>query len=226
MRVLEDAVDWDGVATMNEVCAILGIDAPPVRDWVNALDFDPDAAIAQLDGLRAAHASVTGTSLGFNSVSRVLDAWEGEAADRMLANSECQRGFWGHVGDFLLWLVENIVQLVDYVVDVLRIVAAWITFLVTAFSVIAAIVIIVGSAIAGMGVGAIFGALVDSAILAVAGAIAVLGILVSLVLAGLNWLVEWLQQVISDARGSICGEGLPSLPNWDPTGWEPPMWPT
>lgn len=225
MKVLEDAVDWEGVAVMNEVCDILGIQSPPVRRWVDDLDFDPDVLIAQLDGLKGAHESVVGTAEAYSSVARVVEAWEGEAADQMVANAECQRSFWGHIGDFLLWLAENVVQLVDYIVDVLRIVAAWITFLVTAFSVIAAVVIIIVTAVGGAGIGAIFGALVDSAVLAVAGAIAVLGILVSLVLAGLNWLVEWLQQVITDARGSICGEGLPSLPNWDPEGWEPPMWP-
>jgi len=62
-------------------------------------------------------------------------------------------------------------------------------------------------------------------VVGVAGLITIIGLLVSLVLSGLNWLIEWLQQVIRDARGSICGDGLPSLPDWDPEGWEPPLWP-
>jgi len=51
------------------------------------------------------------------------------------------------------------------------------------------------------------------------------GAVVSLILWVLNQLFEWLESVIRDARSSMCGKGLPSLPDWDPTGWEPPGWP-
>ena len=51
------------------------------------------------------------------------------------------------------------------------------------------------------------------------------GAVVSLILWVLNLLFEWLESVIRDARSSMCGKGLPSLPDWDPTGREPPAWP-
>jgi len=53
MRVMEGAINWDDVATMNEVCALVGIEPPPVRKWVDELDFDPDALIAQIEALHS-----------------------------------------------------------------------------------------------------------------------------------------------------------------------------
>ena len=57
----------------------------------------------------------------------------------------------------------------------------------------------------------------------VLGALSLIGTAVSVLLALLNMLFDWLETVIRDARGRICGKGLPSLPDWDPTGWEPPI---
>lgn len=47
------------------------------------------------------------------------------------------------------------------------------------------------------------------------------GAVVSLILWVLNQLFEWLESVIRDARSSMCGKGLPSLPDLDPTGGAP-----
>lgn len=224
MRVMHDAINWDDVATMNEVCAVVGIAPPPVQEWVDELDFDPDAMIAQLESLLAAHDTVTSTSATFDQAGNATGVLEGATAAQLALHADCQRNFWDQVGDFLLWVVENLLQLIDYIVDFLCIVVAWITFIATAFSVVAAVIIFIVGLAGGGGIGAALAALVDSVILAVAGAIAIIGIIISL-LSGLNWVIEWLQEVIRDARGSICGDGLPSLPDWDPEGWEPPVWP-
>lgn len=223
--VMQDAIDWNGVATMDWVCGVLKITPPPVREWVERLDFDPDAVLAQVDRIHAAHDQIKSTESAFQGTKTDVTVWSGLAAEAMNANVACQMGFWDTLADFLLWLAENVLQLIDYIVDLLRIVVAWITFLVTAFTVIAAVVIMAIAVTAGGGLGAIFGALVDSGVLAVAGAIAVLGIIVSLLLAGLNWCIEWLQAVIRNQRKSICGDPVPALPDWDPKGWEPPAWP-
>lgn len=48
----------------------------------------------------------------------------------------------------------------------------------------------------------------------------------SLLLVALNALFEWLETIIRDARTKICGQGLPSLPDWEPAGGYPPLWPS
>jgi hypothetical protein len=143
----------------------------------------------------------------------------------MQENAECQRSFWDHVLDFLLWLAENLVQLLDYLVDALRIVVAWITFVLGALATIIAAVIFIAAIIGGGPIGVAFDAVAAVGWLGTMGTIAALGAVVSLILWALGKLFDWLEVVIRDARSKICGKGLPSLPDWDPTGWEPPGWP-
>lgn len=50
-------------------------------------------------------------------LARMDVSWAGPARDRACDNIECQRTFWDHVLDFLLWLAEQILQLLDYGID-------------------------------------------------------------------------------------------------------------
>lgn len=222
--VMRDSINWGDVAEMDRLCGLMGIRSAPVRQWVDQLDFDPDAVLAQVDQLKAAEAQIRSSLPALKAAVPQEGVWTGASAEQMQENAECQWGFWRRLADFLLWLIQNILQLVDYLLEVLRIVVAWITWLVTAFMLAAAVIIIIVSAVGGMGIGAIFGALVDSAVLAVAGAITVVGALASLILVGLDWCVEWLVDAIEGLRKKICGKLVPTLPRWDP-GYKPPGWP-
>lgn len=223
--VMAPEIDWDGVAHMEQICSLLKIPTPPVRQWVDDYDFDPDAVKAELQKVVEAGQILAESRATFDNAANTEGIWEGTASLAMAANLDCQRTLWDEIIDFLLWLGENIMQIIDYIVDALRIIVAWIVFLITAFSLVAAVVILAGTFIGGAGIGAAFGALVDSGILAVAGAIVLIGMLVSLLLACVNWLVEYVQDAIQKARNDICGDGLPSLPDWDPEDF-PPVWPS
>lgn len=221
MTVMQESIDWDGVALMEQVCATLEISPPPVKQWVDELDFDPDPILAQLDSLTAASRSLTNAS---GSLDRAVPGvWEGQAAENVEAAAECQRTYWEQIGDFLLWLVENIVQLLDYIVDLLRIVVTWITFLVSAFAIVSGALGIVSASVGDIGIASVLGALISSALLAVTGAIALVGVLISGVLWLLDKLFEWLEQVVQDARGSMYGEGLSTLPDGEARDREPPI---
>lgn len=95
--------------------------------------------------------------------------WVGEAHDVACSDVQCQRGVWDQILDTLLWLAEQLVQILDYVVDVLRIVVVWITWLAVALSLLALAIVVVATVLS-FGPG-IITAVVEGPAFAVLGAI-------------------------------------------------------
>lgn len=224
MAMLCASIDRGKVAEVDAWSAKLG---RPYRfqRLIDQIDFDPDELMLHVDRILDAHDALAEALPALDAATETSGTWTGAAAAPMQENAECQRSFWGHVLDFLLWLAENLVQLLDYLVDALRIVVAWITFVLGALATIIAAVIFIAAIIGGGPIGVAFDAVAAVGWLGTMGTIAALGAVVSLILWALGKLFDWLEVVIRDARSKICGKGLPSLPDWDPTGWEPPGWP-
>jgi hypothetical protein len=222
--MLCDSIPRDKVATADRLLAQFGLPYR-LRAWIDDIDFDVDAALDQVDTLFTAHDVLKeGRPEDCAALFAAMGhPWTGGASDQACDDIECQRSFWDQVADFLLWLAEQIVQLLDYVVDFLRIVVAWITWIAIALALVALAIVVIAT-LCSMGPG-IITAVVEGPAFAVLGALLLIGTAVSILLALLNKLFDWLETVIRDARGRICGKGLPSLPDWDPTGWEPPLWP-
>jgi len=224
VAMLCESIPRDKVATADRLLAQFGL---PYRlgSWIEDIDFDVDAALDQVDTLFAAHdVLIEGRPEECAALIAAMDyPWAGDAADQACDDIECQRSFWDQVADVLLWLAEQIVQILDYIVDFLRIVVAWITWIAVALALVALAIVVIAT-LCTMGPG-IITAVMEGPAFAVLGALSLIGTAVSVLLALLNMLFDWLETVIRDARGRICGKGLPSLPDWDPTGWEPPLWP-
>lgn len=100
-----------------------------IQSVIDQIDFDVDTALDTADRLLEVHEELSGgrpedcASL----LAAVNAEWVGPARASACDHVECQRTFWDHVLDFLLWLAEQIVQIVDWIVDGLRVVVAWLT---------------------------------------------------------------------------------------------------
>lgn len=221
-----DSIPRDKVATADGLLAKYGVDFS-IQRVIDKVDFDPELAMDTADRVLDLHDQLSGGAPpGCPEILAVTDGeWDGPARTAACDHAECQRDFWDQVLDFLLWLAQQIVQLLDYIIDALRVIVAWLTWLATALAALA-LVIAVAVGLFTAGVGTVVTAVAESPALAVLGVVAGLGVAASLLLYGLNKLVEWLQTVIEDARAKICGKGLPSLPDFDPDGpWFPPAFP-
>ena len=221
MTMLCASIDRAKVREVDEWSAKLGRPYNFQR-LIDTIDFDPDEVMAHIDQLLTAHDTLAQSAPTLDAAKETVGVWTGDAARMMQDSGECQRSFWDQVLDFLLWLAENLVQLLDYLVDLLRIVVVWITFVLGILGIIIGVVVFVAALIAAGPIGAAFDAVAAIGWLGTMGTISLLGTVVSIVLWVLNQLFEWLETVIRDARSSMCGKGLPSLPDWDPTGWQPP----
>lgn len=226
MAMICATIPRDKVAQADQLLAEVGSNFR-IQSVIDQIDFDPEHNLAQVDEILSA-ADELDAGRPQDCVELLASmgvTWVGEARDRACDNVECQRTFWEHVLDFLLWLAEQVVQLLDYIVDALRVVVAWLTWVATALAALALAIAVVVGLFTG-GIGTVVMAVAESPILAVLGIIAGLGLVASLLLSGLNALFEWLQQIIRDARAKFCGDGIPSLPDWDPNGpWFPPAFP-
>lgn len=226
MAMICASIPRDKVAEADGLLAQVGSNFR-IQGVIDQIDFDPEQNLTRVDDiLSAAEELAAGRPEDCIELLATMNVtWDGLAREAACDNVECQRTFWDHVLDFLLWLAEQIVQILDYIVDALRVVVAWLTWIATALAALALAIAVVVGLFTG-GVGAVVVAVAESPILAVLGIVAGLGLVASLLLFGLDKLVEWLQQIIRDARAKFCGDGIPSLPDWDPSGpWFPPAFP-
>ena len=188
-----------------------------VQAAIDEIDFDPSPAYATIDQLITAAETIReGAPLDCASV---LMSWSGPAASAACDYIECQRSFWDHVADFFLWLAENLLQIIDYVVDLVRWIATWLAWIATVAAIFIFVIDVIALVVTG-GAGSI-AAILSAPVFAVLGSIAVVAGTVSLLLWLVNLGVEWLQRLIRDQRAKFCGDGLPSLPDWDPGGYPP-----
>lgn len=226
MTMLCESIPRGKVRDADGLLAAAGMDFR-IQSIIDQIDFDVDAALDTADRILEVHDELSGgrpddcTSL----LAAVNADWVGPARNSACDHVECQRTFWDQVLDFLLWLTEQIVQIVDWIVDGLRVAVAWITWIATALAALLLVIaVIVGVFTAG--IGAVVASVMEAPAMTVLGILAGLGVAASALLYGLNLLVEWLQTIIRDARSRFCGDGIPSLPDFDPEGpWFPPAFP-
>ena len=123
-------------------------------------------------------------------------SWSGPAASAACDYIECQRSFWDHVADFFLWLAENLLQIIDYVVDLVRWIATWLAWIATVAAIFIFVIDVIALVVTG-GAGSI-AAILSAPVFAVLGSIAVVAGTVSLLLWLVNLGVEWLQRLIAE----------------------------
>lgn len=216
---------------MTSICA--GISPQTVRDadtvlgklglgfrvqWaIDQIDFDPDVAYSTVEHLVSAAESIQNGSPP--DCAALFMGWSGDAASAACDYVECQRSFWEGFADFFLWLAENILQILDYVVDAVRWVTTWLAWLATAASMLVFVIDIIALVVTG-GAGSVL-LILEAPVFAVLGGIFVVTAVVALLLTFLNMAIEWLESLVRDQRAKFCGKGLPSLPDWDPGGYPP-----
>ena len=192
---------------------------PTLQRW----DLDPDQFISVAEQVLAVVEDVRRAGHPAQQPLGGDDCWTGPAQQDAEEYRKCVAAWWQEVLDFLLGIVDWVIQLVDWVLDAIRWlcgVLTWLAGWVTAFVTAAALILLA----TGVGAAALP---VLGTIDAWAGAIAVLSFLLGIILRLLDYLVEWLQDLIRSGRDSLCGSVIPRT---DPLDWDPdplplPTWP-
>lgn len=178
MAMLCEPIPRDKVATADALLAQFGF-GERLQDWIDQIDFDPDSVLDQIDTLVDAHDALVPGQPPPCAQMFAGASWEGDAHDVACEDVECQRSFWDQVLDFILWIAQQLVQILDYIVDILRRVVAWITWLALALSLVA-LAIVVAATLLSFGPG-IITAVIQGPAFAVLGAISLVGTAVSLI---------------------------------------------
>ena len=193
-----------------------------VQSAVDQIDFDPDPSYAALEQIVDAAEAIQG-----GVPPECLDlfaGWVGDGASAACDYVECQRSFWEQVADFFLWLAENLLQILDYIVDVIRWLATWLAWLAVTASMLIFTIDLIAMAVpvAGIGLTSI-AAILQAPVFEFLGTVGLVAGTIALLMYLINTLIEWLETLVRDQRRKFCGKGLPSLPDWDPGGYPPPI---
>lgn len=151
--------------------------------------------------------------------AQLFGEWRGEAAEAACDYAECRRTFWEQVADFFLWLAENILQILDYIVDAVRWLATWVAWIATVAAMFIFVIDIIALVVTG-GAGSVI-AILKAPVFAFLGSVTLVAGVLSFLLYLINLGIEWLETLVRDQRAKFCGQGLPSLPDWDPEYYPP-----
>lgn len=220
MTTLSELVDMPLMQKTDRLLASIGIPAVCVPT-VEKYDFDPEPLLELAESVSGIVSEVRNAAGALAEPLGGDDCWEGQARDQAEEYRQCVASWWQEILDFLLGIVDWLVQLIDYILEALNWICSWLFWLAGAIAAIIAAVVWIAGALA---------VALPEAVAAVGvalGGIAAVAFIVGILTWILKKLFEWLLDLISQGRDSLCGGDV--IPRTDPYRWNPlpstPTWP-
>lgn len=225
MARVSSTIDVGALQRGDQILGMVGIQ-PVLVPTLNKIDIDPDQLLQTLDVYRQAVEDVRAAGAAIDQPVGGEDCWEGEGQQQAEEYRECVAKWWQQILDFLLGIVDWLVQLIDWILDAVWLICqflVWLAGWLAAIVTVIAIILIVTSA----GIGAVLLPILK-VVYAILGAVAALSFILGALLKLLDYLIEWLQDLIRKGRDALCGGGI--IPRSDDFDWDPdplplPTWP-
>lgn len=213
MGILQESGIVDVLKVIDDALSVVGL-SNPLYEPVNEADFSTEPAMSKLEAMNGTVSELSGQApAGGGGVQ-----WSGGAREKMDQNEECVATLGEGLLDLAILLIETVIQMLDYLVDLLRLILVIIGIACTIIGVIVAAAVIAAAVTFGtslIAAAATVGATLLGTIgtyAGIAGAIVVVG---GLILHFVNEFIESMQEDLYQARNAGCIKGE-RLNDWDP----------
>lgn len=223
MARISSTIDVGSLQRGDQFLGMLGVQ-PVFMPTLNKIDIDPEQLLQTVDTYRQAVEDVRAAGPAIHQPVGGEDCWQGDGQEQADDYRKCVAAWWQQILDFLLGIVDWLIQVIDRILDAVRLLCQ---LLVWAAAWVAAVAALIGLSLVATGVGAPVAAVMQT-VFVIAGAVGVLSLIVAVLLKLLDYLIEWLQDLIRMGREALCGGGI--IPRSDPFDWDPdplplPTWP-